>query len=226
VLQTLKDDFKAVFERDPAVRSIAEIIFCYPGFHAMLFHRLAHALWQRKFYFFGRLTSHFGRLLTGIEIHPGARIGRGFFIDHGMGVVIGETAEIGNNCTLYHGVTLGGTSWAKEKRHPTLGDNVVIGSGAKVLGPFTVGDNSKIGSNSVVVKEVPADSTVVGVPGRIVMSGGQKGDLEHGQLPDPEAKAISCLFDQIQVLERKIRELTEEQERLRALQAPPQKKVS
>ncbi len=226
VLQTLKDDFKAVFERDPAVRSIAEIIFCYPGFHAMLFHRLAHALWQRKFYFVGRLTSHLGRFFTGIEIHPGARIGRGFFIDHGMGVVIGETAEIGENCTLYHGVTLGGTSWAKEKRHPTLGDNVVIGSGAKILGPFTVGDNSKIGSNSVVVKEVPPNSTVVGVPGRVVMVAGQKGDLEHGQLPDPEAKAISCLFDQIQTLERKVRELTEERERQRATKTPKRKKVS
>jgi serine O-acetyltransferase len=228
VLQTFKDDFKAVFERDPAVRNIAEIIFCYPGFHAILFHRLAHALWQRKFFFVGRLTSHLGRFLTGIEIHPGAKIGRGFFIDHGMGVVIGETAEIGDNCTLYHGVTLGGTSWAKEKRHPTLGNNVVIGSGAKILGPFTVGDNSKIGSNSVVVKEVPPNSTVVGVPGRIVMAGAQKGDLEHGQLPDPEAKAISCLFDQIQSLERKVRELTEEQERLRAVLqgSAPKKKVS
>jgi serine O-acetyltransferase len=220
VFQTLKEDFKAVFERDPAVRGIMEIVFCYPGFHAVLFHRLAHALWERGFYLPGRLLSHFGRFLTGIEIHPGAKIGRGLFIDHGMGVVIGETAEIGDNCTLYHGVTLGGTSWAREKRHPTLGNNVVIGSGAKVLGPFRVGDNSKIGSNSVVVKEVPDNSTVVGVPGRVVLSGGQplerKTDLEHGQLPDPEAKAISCLFDQIRTLERKVRELNEEQERLRA----------
>jgi len=220
VLENLRDDFKAVFERDPAVRSVLEIIFCYPGFHAMLFHRLAHAMWQRRLYFLGRLTSHMGRFLTGIEIHPGARIGRGFFIDHGMGVVIGETAEIGDNCTLYHGVTLGGTSWAKEKRHPTLGDNVIIGSGAKILGPFKVGDNSKVGSNSVVVKEVPENSTVVGVPGRVVMSGGEKKeervDLEHGRLPDPEAKAISCMFDQIRALENKVAQLTEEQTRLRS----------
>jgi len=224
VFQHLREDFKAVFERDPAVRSVLEIIFCYPGFHAMLFHRLAHALWRRKFYFLGRFTSHLGRFFTGIEIHPGATIGRGFFIDHGMGVVIGETAEIGDNCTLYHGVTLGGTSWAKEKRHPTLGNNVVIGSGAKILGPFKVGDNSKVGSNSVVVKEVPPNSTVVGVPGRVVMTEGQpkeeRADLEHGKLPDPEAKAISCLFDQIRSLERRIQELTEAQERLRAAPSP------
>ncbi|WP_305044378.1 serine O-acetyltransferase [Geoalkalibacter sp.] len=212
MLESLKEDIKAVFDRDPAVRSVAEVIFCYPGFHAMLFYRVAHSLWQRKFYFLGRFVSHLGRFFTGIEIHPGARIGRGFFIDHGMGVVIGETAEIGDNCTLYHGVTLGGTSWAKEKRHPTLGNNVIIGSGAKVLGPFTVGDNSKIGSNSVVVKEVPPNSTVVGVPGRMVISGGQKVedrvDLEHDKLPDPEAKAIACLFDQVRALERKVKDLT------------------
>jgi serine O-acetyltransferase len=213
VIATLKEDMRVVFERDPAVRSVLEIIFCYPGFHAVLFYRLGHGLWQRKFYFLARLVSHLGRFFTGIEIHPGAKIGRGFFIDHGMGVVIGETAEIGDNCTLYHGVTLGGTSWAKEKRHPTLGNNVVVGSGAKILGPFTVGDNSKIGSNSVVVKEVPPNSTVVGVPGRIVMTEGQKPeertDLEHGKLPDPEAKAIACLFDQIRALERKVQALTD-----------------
>ncbi|BCR05363.1 serine acetyltransferase [Desulfuromonas versatilis] len=222
MFQTLKEDFRVVFERDPAVRSVFEIIFCYPGFHAVLFHRAAHFLWQRKLFFPGRFVSHLGRFFTGIEIHPGAKIGKGFFIDHGMGVVIGETAEIGDNCTLYHGVTLGGTSWAKEKRHPTLGNNVVVGSGAKILGPFTVGDDSKVGSNSVVVKEVPPNSTVVGVPGRVVLAGGKKvdepkADLEHGQLPDPEAKAISCLFDQIRALERKVRQLTEEQERLRGL---------
>jgi serine O-acetyltransferase len=216
VFETFKEDFKVVFERDPAVRSVLEIIFCYPGFHAVLFHRLAHGLWERKFYFLGRLVSHIGRFLTGIEIHPGAKIGKGFFIDHGMGVVIGETAEIGENCTLYHGVTLGGTSWAKEKRHPTLGDNVIVGSGAKILGPFKVGDNSKIGSNSVVVKEVPPNSTVVGVPGRVVMSEGKKtedrADLEHGRLPDPEAKAIACLFDQVRELERKVGALTQASE--------------
>ena len=224
---TLKEDLKAVFDRDPAVRSSLEVVFCYPGFHALLFYRLAHALWVRNFFFLGRLVSQMGRFFTGIEIHPGAKIGRGFFIDHGMGVVIGETAEIGNNCTLYHGVTLGGTSWAKEKRHPTLGDNVIVGSGAKILGPFTVGDNSKVGSNSVVVKEVPPNSTVVGVPGRVVMSEGQsitRADLEHGQLPDPEAKAISCLFDQIRSLERKVKTLTEEQERLKGQLTEARKK--
>ncbi len=227
MFQTLKEDFRVVFERDPAVRNVFEIIFCYPGFHAVMFHRLSHALWKRKLFFLGRLVSHLGRFFTGIEIHPGAVIGKGFFIDHGMGVVIGETAEIGENCTLYHGVTLGGTSWAKEKRHPTLGNNVIVGSGAKILGPFKVGDNSKIGSNSVVVKEVPANSTVVGVPGRIVMSEAQKvqevkADLEHGKLPDPEAKAISCLFDQIRSLERKLKQLSEEQGRLRTEIEVPQ----
>ena len=220
MIQTLREDLKAVFERDPAVRSVFEIIFCYPGFHAMIFYRVAHWFWSNQFYFLGRFVSHLGRFLTGIEIHPGAKIGRGFFIDHGMGVVIGETAEIGENCTLYHGVTLGGTSWAKEKRHPTLGDNVVVGSGAKILGPFTVGDNSKVGSNSVVVKEVPANSTVVGVPGRMVFSEGQKpepkADLEHGRLPDPEAKAIACLFDQIRALEKRVQELTAEQEEFKS----------
>ncbi len=214
MLNTIRQDIKVVFDRDPAVRSTLEVLFCYPGFHAILIYRLAHALWKRKFYFLARFTSHVGRFLTGIEIHPGATIGKGFFIDHGMGVVIGETAEIGDNCTLYHQVTLGGTSWAKEKRHPTLGNNVVIGSGAKILGPFKVGDDAKIGSNSVVVKEVPEHSTVVGIPGRVVVQAGSKiederPDLEHGQLPDPEAKAIACLFEQIRTLEKKVQALTE-----------------
>jgi len=222
VFQFLREDIQAVFERDPAVRSVIEVILCYPGFHAMLFYRVAHFFWERQFYLLGRFTSHLGRFFSGIEIHPGAKIGKGFFIDHGMGVVIGETAEIGDNCTLYHGVTLGGTSWAKEKRHPTLGDNVVIGSGAKVLGPFRVGNDSKIGSNSVVVKEVPDNSTVVGIPGKIVMSEEKKAvsktDLEHGKLPDPQAKAMECLFDQIRALEQQVKELSEEQQRLRAAQ--------
>jgi serine O-acetyltransferase len=222
VFQFLREDIQAVFERDPAVRSVIEVILCYPGFHAMMFYRVAHFFWERQFYLLGRFTSHLGRFFSGIEIHPGARIGKGFFIDHGMGVVIGETAEIGDNCTLYHGVTLGGTSWAKEKRHPTLGNNVVIGSGAKVLGPFRVGNNSKIGSNSVVVKEVPDNSTVVGIPGKIVMSEEKqvdsKTDLEHGRLPDPQAKAMECLFDQIRSLELQVKELSEEQQRLRAAQ--------
>ena len=216
MLELLKEDLKTVFERDPAARSAVEILFCYPGFHALLFYRLAHALWVRKWYFLGRLTSHIGRFVTGIEIHPGAQIGRRFFIDHGMGVVIGETTEIGNDCTLYHGVTLGGTSWAKEKRHPTLGNNIVVGAGAKVLGPFKVGDNSKIGSNSVVVKEVPANSTVVGVPGRVVYANGvrnvERQDLEHGQLPDPGAQALQCVFDRLNTLENRLQELEGEAE--------------
>lgn len=217
MFNTIRQDIKVVFDRDPAVRSVPEVLFCYPGFHAILIYRLAHALWKRKLFFLARFSSHIGRFLTGIEIHPGATIGKGFFIDHGMGVVIGETAEIGDNCTLYHQVTLGGTTWAKEKRHPTLGNNVVIGSGAKILGPFKVGDDAKIGSNSVVVKEVPDHSTVVGIPGRVVMQAGTKVDddrldLEHGQLPDPEAKAISCLFDQIRNLEKKVQDLTEKLE--------------
>ena len=212
----LKEDLKVVFERDPAVRSVFEIIFCYPGFHAMLFYRFSHRLWNNVMKFLARFVSHVGRFMTGIEIHPGATIGRGFFIDHGMGVVIGETAEIGDNCTLYHGVTLGGTSWAKEKRHPTLGHNVIIGSGAKILGPFTVGDDSKIGSNSVVVKEVPPMATVVGIPGRVVMSSEKRQgvDLQHDKLPDPVAKAVSCIFDQMHRLEDRVEELQKEQQNL------------
>ncbi len=214
----IRADIKAVFDRDPAARSVLEVIFCYPGLHAVWFHRLSHWLWVHDFLFPARFVSHLARFFTGIEIHPGATIGTGFFIDHGMGVVIGETAEIGNNVTLYHGVTLGGVSWEKVKRHPTLGDNVVVGSGAKVLGPFTVGRNSKIGSNSVVVKEVPENSTVVGIPGRVVMATekpSEKLDLEHGKLPDPEAKAISCLFDQLRELERKYNQLAVEHSELK-----------
>jgi len=207
--QYMREDMQAVFDRDPAVRNRLEVWLCYPGFHALFFHRIAHALWQRRLKLLARWISHVGRFLSGVEIHPGARIGRGFFIDHGMGVVIGETAEIGDNCTLYHGVTLGGTSWAREKRHPTLGNNVIVGAGAKVLGPFTVGDNSSIGANSVVVKEVPPNSTVVGIPGRIVPrekppeAEGQKPDLEHGRLPDPEAKEINRLMEDMRGLEQR-----------------------
>jgi len=210
----MKEDIESVFDRDPAARNSLEVLFCYPGLHAIWLHRLAHWFWTNNLLFLGRFTSQFSRFMTGIEIHPGARIGRKFFIDHGMGVVIGETAEIGDNVTMYHGVTLGGVTWDKVKRHPTIGDNVVIGSGAKVLGPFTVGANSKIGSNSVVVKEVPPNSSVVGIPGRVVMTEGkpadpsaEKPDLQHGNMPDPEAKAISCLFDQIRELDRKYQAL-------------------
>jgi len=211
----IREDIYSVFDRDPAARGVLEIIFCYPGLHAVWFYRIAHWLWTHELYFLGRFTSHMGRFFTGIEIHPGAQIGKKFFIDHGMGVVIGETAEIGDNVTIYHGVTLGGVTWDKVKRHPTVEDNVVIGSGSKVLGPFTVGKGSKIGSNSVVVKEVPQNATVVGIPGRVVMQEEkkivdeeQRPDLEHGNLPDPEAKAISCLFDQIRALEKKVEDLT------------------
>jgi serine O-acetyltransferase len=213
VFNTIREDVNSVFDRDPAARSVLEIFFCYPGLHAVWFYRVAHWFWTRELYFLGRFTSHLGRFFTGIEIHPGAQIGNKFFIDHGMGVVIGETAEIGDNVTLYHGVTLGGVTWDKVKRHPTVDDNVVIGSGAKVLGPFTVGKDAKIGSNSVVVKEVPPSSSVVGIPGRVVMQQEPKvekkrPDLEHGKMPDPEAKAISCLFDQIRALEKKVEDLT------------------
>jgi len=218
MFKRMREDIHVVFERDPAARSIIEVICCYPGLHAVWLHRISHWLWIRKANFLARLVSHLARFLTGIEIHPGATIGKGVFIDHGMGVVIGETAEIGDNVTLYHGVTLGGVSLERVKRHPTIAENVVIGSGAKVLGPFTVGKGSRIGSNSVVIKEVPPNSTVVGVPGRMVMTAetrSEKTDLEHGKMPDPEAKAIACLFDQIRELERKYNELAQDHEVLK-----------
>ena len=165
------EDLSVVFQRDPAARNYFEILTTYPGVHALMLHRLAHSLWTIKLKLIARIFSHLGRILTGIEIHPGAQIGRRFFIDHGMGVVIGETAIIGNDCTLYHGVTLGGTTWKKGKRHPTLKDNVVIGAGAKVLGPVTIGNNSKVGSNAVVVTDIPNESTAVGIPAKIIESG-------------------------------------------------------
>jgi serine O-acetyltransferase len=168
MLDELREDIRVVFDRDPAARSTWEVVTCYPGFHAMLFHRLSHRLWQLGLKWLARLVSHIGRWLTGIEIHPGATIGRRFFIDHGMGVVIGETSVIGDECTLYHGVTLGGTSWDKGKRHPTLGNGVVIGAGAKVLGPIVLGEGARVGSNAVVVKDVPAGATAVGIPARIL----------------------------------------------------------
>jgi serine O-acetyltransferase len=168
MFEQVREDIRVVFDRDPAARSTWEVVTCYPGFHAMLFHRLSHRLWQLGFKWLARWISHFSRWLTGIEIHPGATIGQRFFIDHGMGVVIGETSVIGDECTLYHGVTLGGTSWNKGKRHPTLGKGVVIGAGAKVLGPIVLGDGARVGSNAVVVKDVPAGSTAVGIPARIL----------------------------------------------------------
>jgi serine O-acetyltransferase len=171
ILGKFREDLSVVFQRDPAARNYFEILTTYPGVHALILHRLAHFLWSIKLKLIARIFSHLARILTGIEIHPGAQIGRRFFIDHGMGVVIGETAIIGDDCTLYHGVTLGGTTWKKGKRHPTLKDNVVIGAGAKVLGPITLGNNSKVGSNAVVVTDIPNDSTAVGIPAKIIESG-------------------------------------------------------
>lgn len=171
ILGKFREDLSVVFQRDPAARNYFEILTTYPGVHALILHRLAHFLWSIKLKLIARIFSHLARILTGIEIHPGAQIGRRFFIDHGMGVVIGETAIIGDDCTLYHGVTLGGTTWKKGKRHPTLKDNVVIGAGAKVLGPITLGKNSKVGSNAVVVTDIPNDSTAVGIPAKIIESG-------------------------------------------------------
>src|SRR5665811_1243850 len=185
MFRSIRNDIKVIFERDPAAQSVLEIFLCYPGFHAVRFHHLAHWLWTHDLRVLARFLSHISRTLTGIEIHPGATIGEGFFIDHGMGVVIGETAEIGNNVTLYQGVTLGGTSMHKTKRHPTLGNGVVVGAGAHVIGAITIGDNVRIGSGSVVVKPVPPNCTVVGIPGRIVA----KVDPSNGTLekmPDPE----------------------------------------
>jgi serine O-acetyltransferase len=210
MFKTIKNDVTAVFDHDPAARNLLEVILCYPGFHAVMLHRLAHWLWNHRLRLAGRWTSHLSRFLTGIEIHPGARIGKGFFIDHGMGVVIGETSEIGNNVVLYQGVTLGGTTHSKGKRHPTIEDNVVIGAGAKVLGPFTVGEGSMVGAGSVVVHVVPPNSTVVGVPGRATSKDAKKGplgDLDHDRLPDPVARAIDGLSEKIAGLEQEVQEL-------------------
>jgi serine O-acetyltransferase len=209
IFKEIRSDYNAVFERDPAARSPIEVIFAYPGFHAILLHRIAHWLWNNHLRFLARFLSHISRFLTGIEIHPGARIGKGFFIDHGMGVVIGETSEIGENVTIYHGVTLGGTSFSRGKRHPTIESNVTIGAGAKILGPLTVGSNSKIGANSVVIVDVPPSSTVVGVPGKTVLKEEFPlyPDLEHNKLPDPEERAIQSLVEQVRELEKRINSL-------------------
>src|SRR5215475_1556091 len=188
----IREDIASVFDRDPAARTTWEVVTCYPGFHALLTHRFAHWLWGIRLRWIARFVSHLSRWLTGIEIHPGATIGRRVFIDHGMGVVIGETAEIGDDCTLYHGVTLGGVSWNAGKRHPTLGKGVVVGAGAKILGPFTVGDGAKVGSNSVVVKAVPAGATVVGIPARIVEARAAEG--EAGRMAF-DAYAVSADID-------------------------------
>ncbi|GAB4358559.1 MAG: serine O-acetyltransferase [Methylohalobius crimeensis] len=218
----LREDVSCVFARDPAARSWWEVATAYPGVHALWLHRFSHCLWNHGWYWSARFLSHIARWLTGIEIHPGARIGQRFFIDHGMGVVIGETAVIGDDCTLYHGVTLGGTSWKKGKRHPTLGRNVVVGAGAKILGPIQVGDNARIGSNSVVLKDVPPGATVVGIPAHVV-SADRKASAAHkaaiakqlgfdayGLTPDmsdPVAYAINHMLEHIQALDRQIEAL-------------------
>lgn len=214
-----REDLRCVFERDPAARNAFEVLTLYPGIHAVVIHRLAHGLWNHRLYWLARLFSNIARFATGIEIHPGARIGRRFFIDHGMGVVIGETAIIGDDCTLYHGVTLGGTSWQTGKRHPTLGHDVVVGAGAKILGPIEVGNGARIGSNAVVVKSVPANATVVGVPGRLISrpSSDQSARREAmarkigfdaygatSDTPDPVAQAINCMLDHMHAVDRRM----------------------
>src|SRR5882672_3347457 len=205
LLENLRDEITATLARDPAARSRLEVVLCYPGFQALLFYRLAHWLWERRWYLSGRFVSHLGRMLTGIEIHPGAKIGKRLFIDHGMGVVIGETAEIGDDCTLYQGVTLGGTSLERgQKRHPTLGNGVIVSAGAKVLGPFTVGDGSTIGAQAVVLSEVPEGATMVGIPARAVGRGTAKPAEPvfepygiTGEIPDPIARPLTALLDEV-----------------------------
>jgi len=206
----LKEDIACVFERDPAARNRFEVITTYPGVHALIAHRFAHVLWKKNWRYLARFMAYLSRFITSIEIHPGAKIGRRFFIDHGTGVVIGETAEVGDDVTIYHGVTLGGTSWSQGKRHPTLKNGVVVGTGAKVLGPITLGENVKVGANSVVIKNVPQHKTVVGIPAKIVQTKteGQLNpfgiDLNHHLIPDPVAGAINCLLDRIRLLEQEL----------------------
>jgi serine O-acetyltransferase len=223
MFQRLREDIRIVFDRDPAARTTIEVILAYPGLHAVWIHRMAHGLWRWKLKLLARLLSQLARWMTGIEIHPGARIGRRFFIDHGMGVVIGETAEIGDDCTLYHGVTLGGTTWLKGKRHPTLGSNVVVGAGAKILGPIVIGENARVGSNSVVVKDVPEGATVVGIPGRVVTPRDETGSQRrramaekigfdaygqhHGQLPDPVTQALDLILEHLHGVDDRLEHL-------------------
>jgi serine O-acetyltransferase len=211
MFKTLKEDIEVIFEQDPAARSYLEVILTYSGLHAIWAHRIAHTFYKRKFYFIARVISQISRFFTGIEIHPGAKIGRRFFIDHGMGVVIGETCEIGDNVTVYQGVTLGGTGKEKGKRHPTIKDNVLIAAGAKVLGSITIGENSKIGAGSVVLHDVPPNSTVVGIPGRIVVQNGVRvnKDLNHRNLPDPDADRFKELEEEIKRLKTELEQLKE-----------------
>jgi serine O-acetyltransferase len=228
MFERIKEDIQSVFHRDPAARSRLDVMTNYPGLHAIWIHRLSHRLWKANWKWLARSISTFSRWLTGVEIHPGAKLGRRFFIDHGMGVVIGETAEIGDNVTLYHGVTLGGTSWSTGKRHPTLQDNVVIGAGAKVLGPITMGKGVKVGSNSVVVKDAPDGATVIGIPGRIVMPVSPEASKKNGQRekiarkygfdayavsqdnPDPVANAIGLMLDHVHLIDTKVQDMCNE----------------
>jgi serine O-acetyltransferase len=211
MFRTIREQIDTIFREDPAAKSVIEIVLCYPGFHAILLHRFSHWLYVAGIPLIPRVISQISRFFTGIEIHPGATIGRRFFIDHGMGVVIGETTEIGDDVLIYQNVTLGGTGKEKGKRHPTIGSNVVIGTGAKVLGGIAVGDNVKIGAGSVVVKPVPDNSTVVGIPGRVVRMRSESCDqLEHGKLPDPEGQALDELRSRVDDLEKTLRELAEE----------------
>ncbi len=223
MLSTIKEEIDVVFERDPASRSVLETVLTCPGFQAIVMHRLNHWLWKKKLYLIARLTAHISRFLTGIEIHPGAVIGRRFFIDHGMGIVIGETAEIGDDVSIYHGVTLGGTTWNKGKRHPTLKNNVVVGAGAKILGPITIGEGARIGCNAVVVKEIPAAATVVGVPGHVVVKKdansksaqreamakkiGFTAYAESKDVTDPVQNALDSILDHLHQVEGELEEL-------------------
>ena len=208
MLNTMRRDIQAVLERDPAARTAIEVLCCYPGLHAIWGHRIAHWMWTHRIKLLARLVSHVARGVTGIEIHPGAKVGPGFFVDHGMGVVIGETAEVGADVTLYHGVTLGGTSLLKEKRHPTLEEHVVVGAGAKILGAITIGHDSRIGANAVVVKSVPPNSVVVGVPGEVVQRSQPRRasgpDLDHNQLPDVLGETLVALMGRVEVLEKRL----------------------
>ncbi len=217
----LREEIRVIFDRDPAARSTWEVLTCYPGFHALMFHRLSNRLWGWGLKWFARWLSYFSRWFTGIEIHPGARIGKRVFIDHGMGIVVGETADIGDDCTLYQGVTLGGTSWQKGKRHPTLGSGVVVGAGAKILGPVTIGDGAKVGSNAVVVKDVPQGSTAVGIPARIIDENARSGAGQKfaaygigADMNDPMVKALHGLIDHTANVDRRIEYILAQLERL------------
>ncbi len=223
LISTIREDIQAVFDRDPAARTTVEVVLAYPGLHAIWWHRAAHWLWMRELKLLGRMVSELSRFLTGIEIHPGAKIGRRFFIDHGMGVVIGETAEIGDDVLLYQGVTLGGTSLRKEKRHPTIEDHVMISAGAAVIGPVTIGHGSRIGAGAVVVSSAPPYSTIVGIPGKIVEGDRPQSnfaDLDHARLPDPVARAMQNLVDKLNQLNIRMEEMEDRQNCLEDKVAP------